>query len=99
MSKDEINKMFDDAKMELVSNEGNNYKAILRDRIENDFTYHKPKNNQPHRYQSIRSMGKNLAKLIIDYCPEGRELSIALAKIEESVMWANAGITREKAND
>lgn len=67
---------------------------VLCDRIENDFSYHAPKGDQPERYQTIRAQAKALALLIVDLCPDGRERSLALTKLEECVMFANAGIAR-----
>ena len=66
----------------------------LLSRIENDFTFHPPKKGQTEKYSEIRSEAKNLAKLIINICPAGREQSTALSKLEEMVFWANAGIAR-----
>lgn len=66
----------------------------LYDRIENDFTYHPPKPGQPETYQEIRDLARELAFTFVDTCPEGRELSTALTKLEEAVMWVNAGIAR-----
>ena len=64
------------------------------DKIENAFTYHPPKPGQPEKYQAIRKMGKELAYLIDELVPDSREKSLAQTKLEESVMWANAGIAR-----
>lgn len=64
----------------------------------NRFTYHKPieEYNQPQRYEGIRNTGFVLAKMIMQSVPESREKSIALTKIEEAVMWANAAIARNE---
>jgi len=67
-----------------------------RNIIENNFTYHPPKGGQPDKYESIRSMAKNLAILIDKSCPDSREKSLAMTKLEESVMWANASISRNE---
>ena len=64
--------------------------------LENRFTYHAPKEGQPERYESIRYKAKMLAAYINEYCPESRETSLALTKIEEAVMWANAAIARNE---
>lgn len=63
-------------------------------RIENAFTYHAPKEGQPEQYARIREMGKDLAYLIKELVPDSREKSLAMTKLEEAVMWANAGIAR-----
>ncbi|MBN2157883.1 MAG: hypothetical protein JW807_00705 [Spirochaetes bacterium] len=65
-------------------------------KIMNNFTYHPPKGNQPERYEKIRSLAKEMAILVDLLCPDSREKSIALTKIEESCMWANAAIARNE---
>ena len=67
---------------------------LLLERIESDFVYHAPHGDQAERYQQLRETAKGLAKQIIHLCPDGRERSLALSKLEESVMWANAAIAR-----
>jgi len=62
--------------------------------IDNNFKYHAPKEGQPAIYQAIRDKAKELAVLVQASVPEGREKSLAFTKLEESVMWANAGIAR-----
>ena len=62
--------------------------------LDNRFTYHAPKDGQPEVYQAIRDQGKRLAELIEQEAPESRERSLAITKIEEAVMWANAAIAR-----
>lgn len=62
--------------------------------IEKRFTYHAPKEGQAEMYEEIRAKGKELAYLIEELCPQGREKSLATTKLEESVMWANASIAR-----
>lgn len=64
--------------------------------LEKVFTHHPPKGDQAGRYASIRAEAKHLAEMIINFCPESRERSIAMTKIEEAVMWANAGIARNE---
>ena len=64
--------------------------------IENNFTYHTPKVDQVGRYISIREKAKELAYMIDELCPESRERSLAMTKLEECVMWANAAIARNE---
>lgn len=68
---------------------------IIVQRIERDFTYHAPKGDQAGRYQKIREAAKSLALLMVELCPDHRERSLALTKLEEAVMWANAAIARQ----
>lgn len=61
--------------------------------LENVFTYHAPTGpEQVQTYQQIREGGKYLAKLIDDSVPDGPEKTLSIRKIQEAVMWANAGI-------
>lgn len=64
--------------------------------IEKRFTYHPPKDGQPERYQKVRDKAKELAYLLHEECPQSRELSLALTKLEETVMWGNAAIARNE---
>ena len=60
--------------------------------IDNIFKYHSPKEDQPQRYEGLRSVGRQLAFLIEDSCPDSREKSVAITKVQEAIMWANASI-------
>lgn len=64
--------------------------------IEKNFTYHSPKGDQPNRYHCIRDTAKGFAMLIDSACPDSREKSLAITKLEECVMWANASIARNE---
>jgi hypothetical protein len=64
------------------------------DTIDRNFKYHAPKDGQPALYQAIRTKAKELAELIQASVSEGREKALAFTKLEECVMWANAGIAR-----
>ena len=64
--------------------------------IINNFSYHAPKDDQPERYEAIRHKCSMLAAYICEKCPESRERSLALTKLEEAVMWANAAIARNE---
>lgn len=67
--------------------------------LENRFTYHAPDGFQASLYPMIRNKAKELAYLIDECVPSGREKSLALTKLEEVVMWANAGISRIKKDE
>lgn len=64
--------------------------------IKNNFTYHAPTPDQVETYTILRDAFKELAFLLVDECPQSRELSLALTKLEEAVMWANAAVARNK---
>lgn len=65
-------------------------------RIENDFRYHAPRDDQLARYQRIREVARALAHELVDLTPPSREQSLALTKLEEVVFWANAAIARNE---
>jgi len=66
--------------------------SYTNETIENVFTYHSPKDDQPGRYATIREQGRVLAQLILDNCPDHKDRDKAIDKIREAVMWANASI-------
>jgi len=67
--------------------------AVTQAKIEHWFTYHPPKGTQVDDYGEIRKAGKEFARLIVATLPsESPEVHVAVEKIRESVMWANAGI-------
>jgi len=67
---------------------------MMSKQIENNFMYHTPKEGQPEKYTAIREKAKELAYLIDEHCPNSREKSLAVTNLEQSVMWANASISR-----
>lgn len=66
------------------------------EKINKIFTYQPPKEGQPARYTLLRNKAKEFALLIDDNVSDSREKSLALTKVEEAVMWANAGIARNE---
>jgi hypothetical protein len=64
--------------------------------LERRFTYHAPVWRQTEKYTALRGQAKHFAYRIKELVPEGREMSLALTKLEEVIFWANAGISREE---
>ena len=60
--------------------------------LDNQFTYHSPKGDQPERYILIREKAKELARVILESTPSSRHQSLAMTKLEEVVMRANQAI-------
>ena len=83
---------------ELPSTQGISYPISdeMLSRIENNFTYHAPKEDQVNRYQLIREAAKQLHLIICANSPPSREQSCALTSLEEAVFWTNAAITRNE---
>lgn len=67
---------------------------IMKEQLKNNFTHHPPKEGQVEKYVDIRNEGLHFANLIDGLCPNSREKSLAITKIEEAVFWANASIAR-----
>lgn len=67
--------------------------------IENNFTYHSPKQNQLTIYEQIRAKGKELALLINTLCPSCAESTLSIRQVEMAVFWANAAVARNPEMD
>lgn len=66
----------------------------LHDRVDNDFTYHKPDAEAVEKMRLLREQARVLAHMLANLVPSGREQASAITRLEECVMHANAGITR-----
>jgi hypothetical protein len=73
--------------------------SITTEELRLRFTYHAPKGTQPDKYITIRENALSMAFCIAGLCPESRETSLALTKLEEAVFWANAAIARREGAD
>jgi hypothetical protein len=70
--------------------------VIDADELAVRFTYHAPHRDQQERYQEIRDHAARLADFIVTNSPDSREQALAITKLEEAVMWANAAIARRE---
>lgn len=72
-----------------------------REVIERRFTHHPPikSKHQPERYNDIRDAARKLAVMICEMCPQSRERSLAITKLEEASFWANASIARNETEN
>lgn len=68
----------------------------MNEKIEKNFTYHAPKNNQVARYEHVRNRAKVFAYFLLENVPDSEERSIALTRLEEVVFWSNAAIARNE---
>lgn len=64
--------------------------------IKRIFTYHKPQEENVHKFESLRNMGKITAEAILKYTPQCAEQTLAIRKVEEAIMWANAALARNQ---
>lgn len=70
--------------------------GMINEQIEKAFTYHPPKEGQAEKYAQLRALVKVVAQDIDEKCPNSREKSLALTKLEEAMFWANASIARNE---
>lgn len=68
----------------------------MQKRLDNDYKYHAPKDDQQERYVILRQGGKQMAELIVMHVPPSREQSVALTLLEQVIIEANAGIARNE---
>ena len=64
----------------------------MKEQIESAFTYHAPSDSQAAKYVVIRSSAELLASTFDELCPDSREKSLAMTKLEEAFMWASKSI-------
>ncbi len=71
----------------------------MTDRLELDerFQHHPPSHKGIEAaHNDLRYAFRAIARVVVELCPEGREKSLALTKIEEGMFWANAAIARKQ---
>jgi hypothetical protein len=68
--------------------------ALDKREIDNRFSYHAPTDAQAALYGDIRNKAKSLATFINRNVPDGRQKSLALTSLEETVMRANAAVAQ-----
>lgn len=66
--------------------------------VQTIFTFHAPTEEQKVAYGELRERGYELARSIILHCPEGPDREIAIQKVREAVMVANASIATHNAS-
>jgi hypothetical protein len=64
--------------------------------LDNWFTYHAPTPSQVERYAAIRDQAKAFAQVVLAMTPASADQTVAIRKIRESVMVANAAIACEE---
>jgi len=58
----------------------------------NWFMYHAPVEGQMEKYAAIRAAGLEFARIIVDNTPTSADQAMAVRKVREAVMTANAAI-------
>lgn len=49
------------------------------------------------KQQLLRGLFSDTASVIEEQCPDGREKSLAITKLEEALMWANESVARDES--
>lgn len=63
--------------------------------IENRFAFHAATTEEKRdAHASVRENCRQLADFLNEKLPDGRELSLAVTKLEEVMFWANAALAR-----
>lgn len=71
-----------------------------RNDLEHRFAYHPPKDEATKKkHENVRFECFNLANTLNKSLPEGREKSLAITHLEETMMWANASIARQTTEE
>ena len=65
----------------------------IRDR----FSYHVPSLAGVERHKALTSTFSATAATVDDACPDSREKSLAMTKLEEAKFWASAAVARNTA--
>jgi hypothetical protein len=74
-----------------------NQREVLHRRLDHDLTNHAPEG--PHiveAMEAVRELTKHAGHGLIEFCPVGRELSLALTALEQATMYAIAAIARQQ---
>lgn len=67
------------------------------DDLEHRFAFHAATTAEKRdEHTSVRQACRRAADLIDELCPDGREKSLAITKLEEAMMWGNAALARAR---
>ena len=72
---------------------------MTRADLENWFTYHAPRPDQLPKYEAIRAAALVFAEVVVQNTPPSADQSVAIRKIREATMIANASIACERHDD
>lgn len=64
--------------------------------LDHNFKHHAPDADAITCHEHVREAARTMAVSVLQVAEPSRERSLALTKIEEAMMWANAAIARER---
>jgi hypothetical protein len=70
---------------------------MTSDEIRERFTYHPPSDGGAQRHRVLSESFIELAQLVDDVSPDGREKSLAMTSLEQAKFWASAAVARDPA--
>jgi len=69
---------------------------LTKEEITNKFSYHKPSEGGIESHGILTDSFLIVCDIVEDICPDGREKSLAITKLEEAKMWASAAVARNE---
>lgn len=69
------------------------------EKILTEWHYHKPNLSQTERFPAINDATREAAKVIMQCCPPSPERTLAIRKLQEARMWANASIVMNEKSE
>lgn len=63
--------------------------------LDTRFQFHPADEDRGTCHEAVRTAARTMAVRVLQVAPDSRERALALTKIEEAMMWANAAIARE----
>jgi hypothetical protein len=76
---------------EIAMNAGHPSNRVCEENLDDVFTYHADARRNIH-YEKIRDSAKEFARAILENSPDCADKSVALRKVREAVMAANAAV-------
>lgn len=67
---------------------------LTDEEIKDRMTYHAPSQSGIARHAELSFRIGDSVSAVNDICPEGREKSLAITKLEEAKFWASAAVAR-----
>ena len=65
---------------------------LTKEHIDAFFTYHPPQGDDAGHYKAMNDCFRNAAHGIFNHTPKGAEQTLAIRKLQEARMWANAAV-------